>query len=400
MVAHQVAGKAVRDGLFLSRFSPTDLPKVVILAALVSVLLGIAFSRLLSRYGPLRLVPAAIGLGSILHLAEFALLRTLDGYSRAAVITVVYLHLVGFGAILLSGFWSMAGEVLDPRAAKHQFGRIAGAGTFGGIFGGLLAERGAAWFDVESLLLLLAILHFAAWLVLRGLEAAPGAHREPPDTRDPWDAARSAFQQAPFLLNLAALVLLGTVSATLLDYLFKSGAAAAYGKGPQLTRYFALFYTAGQVLTFAAQSFLTPVALRRLGLGRTMQCHSSALAAGAGASLFLPPAIMAPVARALEQIFRGSFFRSSYELFFTPAPPRDKRAVKTFIDVSCDRMGDIAGAAILQLLLIARTPSRGHANTAGDRRARRGQLLDHPPHGCRLLRSAGEGVGEPRGSPA
>ena len=36
-------------------------------------------------------------------------------------------------------------------------------------------------------------------------------------------------------MNLAVLVLLGTVSATLLDYVFKSGALAQYAKGPQLT---------------------------------------------------------------------------------------------------------------------------------------------------------------------
>src|SRR5262249_20107133 len=41
MVAHQVAGKAVRDGLFLSRFAPSDLPKVVAAAALAAVLLGL-----------------------------------------------------------------------------------------------------------------------------------------------------------------------------------------------------------------------------------------------------------------------------------------------------------------------------------------------------------------------
>ena len=29
IMAHQVAGKAARDGLFLSCFSPVDLPKVV-----------------------------------------------------------------------------------------------------------------------------------------------------------------------------------------------------------------------------------------------------------------------------------------------------------------------------------------------------------------------------------
>src|SRR5262249_31216379 len=149
----------------------------------------------------------------------------------------------------------------------------------------------------------------------------------PPDTADSWEAARAAFRQAPFLINLAALVVMGAVSATLLDYLFKSSAAAAYGKGPQLTRYFALFYTGSQLFAFLVQSSLTPRVLRRFGLGRTIQAYSTAVAFGAGASLFLPSVLMAPLARALELIFRGSFFRSSYELFFTPAPPREKRAI-------------------------------------------------------------------------
>lgn len=353
VLAHQVAGKAVRDGLFLSQFSARDLPKAMVLAALTAVLLGMASSRLLSRYGPLRLIPMAFAVSSFLHVVEFALLQTHGGSGRAAVTTVIYIHLVGYGSILLSGFWSMAGEVFDPRAAKREFGKIAAAGTSGGICGGLLAERGAAIFSTESLVVLLALLNLATFLALRRVEVWQGGPVEPPDLRGPWNAARAAFRQAPFFLNLASLLLLGTVSATLLDFLFKSGAAASYARGPQLTRYFALFYTAGQVLTFLAQNFLTPVALRRLGLGRTVQSYPTAVAIGAGASLFLPAVLMAPLARALELVFRGSFFRSGYELFFTPASPRDKRAVKTFVDVSCDRMGDVVGAGILQLLLLA-----------------------------------------------
>jgi ATP:ADP antiporter, AAA family len=352
MVAHQVAGKAVRDGLFLSRFSPSDLPKVIVCAALLSVLLGIGFSRVLSRYGPMRLVPAAFAMGSLLHLVEYALLRNSPPSATGILVTLVYLHLVGVGAVLLSGFWSVANEVFDPRRAKRVFGKIAGAGTAGGILGGALAERGAAVFGPNALLLLLAALHFAVWLTLSSLPGERLAGVEPEAPEDSWQAARDAFRQAPFLVNLALLVLIGTVSATLLDYLFKSGAAAHYGKGPQLTRYFALFYTGSQVLTFGVQAFLTPVALRRLGLGRTMQGHSTAIAIGAGASLLLPRLVTAPMARALELIMRGSFLRSSYELFFTPVPPREKRATKMFIDVSCDRMGDAAGAGVLQLFLL------------------------------------------------
>jgi ATP:ADP antiporter, AAA family len=351
MVAHQVAGKALRDGLFLSRFAPSDLPKVVALSAVVAVVLGLGFARILGRSGPLRVVPIAFGAGSLLHLAEFALLRSAADGVRAVVITVVYLHLVGFGAILLSGFWSIANEFFDPREAKLRFGRIAGAGTVGGVAGGLMAERTAAMFGVDAVLLLLTCLHLAAALVL---------WRVPPDrhgstvhqqTGPAWHAARDAFRQAPFLVNLAVLVLLGTMSAALLDYLFKSVAAAQFGQGSALTRYFAIFYTANQVLSFAVQAFLTPVALRRLGLGRTVRWHPLAVAFGSAASLFGPREIMAPLARSLELVLRGSFLRSGYELFFTPVPPREKRAVKTFIDVGCDRMGDAFGAGILYLLL-------------------------------------------------
>ncbi len=352
MMAHQVAGKAVRDGLFLSRFVPADLPKAVAAAALFAVLLGIGFSRVLSQYGPRRAVPVAFAGGSLLHLAEYALLDRAGDGVRGAVVTLVYLHLVGFVAILLSGFWSIVNEFYDPREAKLRFGRIAAAGTAGGVVGGMLAERGAALFGVEKLLLLLAGLHVLAAVVLWRVPRERhrfAAAREPEPV---WHAARDAFRQAPFLVNLAVLVLLGTVSAALLDYLFKSSAAAAFAKGPSLTRYFAVFYTANQALSFAVQSFLTPLALRRLGLGRTVRWHPAAVTFGAGASLLGPQAIMAPIARSLELVLRGSFLRSGYELFFTPVPPREKRAVKTFIDVGCDRMGDALGAGILQLLLL------------------------------------------------
>jgi len=214
IVAHQVAGKAVRDGLFLSRFSAGDLPKAVACAALISVLLGLGFSRVLSRYGPLRVVPAAFAAGSLLHVVEFLLLQTPGEGMRGVVVTIVYVHLVGFGAILLSGFWSVANEMFDPREARREFGRIAGAGTAGGIFGGLLAERGAALLGGESLLLLLAALHLAAWLTLSRTVGGTVQAAEPGVEEDAWDTAREAFRRAPFLANLAFLVLLGTMTVT------------------------------------------------------------------------------------------------------------------------------------------------------------------------------------------
>ncbi|MFN7935444.1 MAG: MFS transporter [Bryobacteraceae bacterium] len=349
MLAHQIAAKAARDGLFLSRFPATDLPKIVGLAAVVAVLFSLVFSRALSRFSPARLVPVAYLLSCVGHLVEYFLI---DSY-RDATVYLVYLHIVGFGAILLSGFWSLASELFDPREAKLQFGRIAGMGTAGGIVGGVLAERTVVLLSVDALLLVLAALHLGCGLLLAGMiQLTPPAVPKRKDDAEGWAAAKRAFAGAPFLLSLALLVLLGTTSAALLDYLFKSGATNAFGRGQGLTRYFAIYYTGGQVLTFLVQSLLTPIALSKLGLGKSVMSLALAVAAGSSTALLLPLFPMVASVRAIELILRGSLFRSGYELFFTPIPARDKRAVKTVIDVGCDRLGDAIGAAAIQLILL------------------------------------------------
>src|SRR5262249_1490532 len=101
ILAHQVAGKAARDGLFLSRFSPADLPKIISVAAVFAALLGLAFSRLLVRFGPMRLVPMAFAFGAVLHVLEYLFLQRAGNATSGFLITIVYVHLVGFGAILL-----------------------------------------------------------------------------------------------------------------------------------------------------------------------------------------------------------------------------------------------------------------------------------------------------------
>ncbi len=345
MLAHQVAGKAARDGLFLSQYAPTDLPRIVSAAALFALLTGYFFSLLMERVGPRRLMPAAFGISGVLQLCEFVAYDIWPGITAV----VIYLHIVGFGAILLSGFWSLVNELFDPREARKYFGAIAGTGTAGGIAGGVLAERVSTLVSAPAVLLVLALLHFGcAWILSR---LGPGEVVRRAVKPAPLRSAGELFRQSPYLWNLAALVLLGTASAAILDYLFKSNAAATFGKGPALVRFFAIFYTTSQVLTFAVQSLLSSVALNKLGLARTVSSLPLATGAGSLTALLIPlfPAIAS--VRSLELILRGSLFRSGYELFFTPVPPADKRAVKTIVDVGCDRLGDAFGSGLIQLAI-------------------------------------------------
>ncbi len=162
----------------------------------------------------------------------------------------------------------------------------------------------------------------------------------------------------PYIRNLAALVLLGTTSATLIDYVFKSEAVGAFGRGESLLRFFAIYYTATSVLTFVMQTAASQYLLQRFGLAFATSLPASAVFAGSALSILVPGFKSVAGARSGESIFRGSLFRFGYELFYTPIPAKEKRAVKSFIDVGVDRLGDAVGAGLIAVVL-ALTPG-GH----------------------------------------
>ncbi len=57
-------------------------------------------------------------------------------------------------------------------------------------------------------------------------------------------------------------------------------------------------------------------------------------------------------------MFRGSLFRASYEIFYTPMEAEERRAAKSIIDVGFDRLGDAAGAAAVWLVLLLLAPAQ------------------------------------------
>jgi len=344
MLAHQVAGKAVRDALFLEALPVTELPKMVIFAAVLSVLAVPVYSRLLAWLGPRRLVPLGFAVSAIAHVAEWV------WFGAGAVIPiVVYIHIAAFGALLLSGFWSLTSELFDPHSARAQFVRIASAGSLGGIVGGLTLERVGAWASADASLLMLAGLHAVCavglWPMCESLREQGQA--PPPEPL----FGRQMLRTSPQVKEIALLVVLGTASAAIVDYLLKSRAATEYSGG-HLLQFFAIFYTVVQVATFLFQAVLAGPLQRRLGVGRSVTMLPIGLGVSTVASLLFPTTAVFAVARGTESVLRGSVFRNGYELLFSAMSPQEKRRVKTFLDVACDRAGDALGAGIVQLLLL------------------------------------------------
>jgi hypothetical protein len=361
VTAQFIAGKATRDALFLGNLDVTSLPLMVIATAGFSLVAVGASSRALRRSAPARLVPWWFAASAVLFFAEWGLVSIAP---RVAA-PLVYLHVSGIGPLFGSGFWLVTTERFDPHTAKLRFGQIAGMGTLGGLVGGLLAERVAAVVGASAMLPVLGVLNLlCAWLVgalARSGDAAPpsGARIEPPSlgepaplSAEPPQSGLRVLARAPYLRSLAALVVLGTVGASLVDYVFKAQAVTTLGRGDGLLRFFAIYYTATSVMTFAVQTALSRLTLERLGLGFAVSTPSLALLAGATGGLVAPGLESVVAARGGESMFRASLFRSAYELFYTPVSPRERRAAKSLIDVGFDRLGDAVGGATVRVVLL------------------------------------------------
>src|SRR5688572_20834237 len=288
IVASQVAARATRDTLFLTNFLVTALPAMIAASSVLSIAVALWATRATASAGPERVVPASFVASGVLTLVAWAA----ASLAPAAGAVLFYLHAVAIGPVLVSGFWSLLNERLDPRSARGTIGRIAAAGTLGGLAGGLVVERASAAFGIVVPRLLIAAANFAcAWGTgrLRPSGPAPARPREPPATLGAGEAFRR-LRTTPYLRNLALLVFGGAVAAALLDYLFKAQLTAAMGGGHDLMQAFTVFYTGVAVLTFVLQTLVSRWALERAGIATTIGTLPAAVLAGGTLAAVLPGA--------------------------------------------------------------------------------------------------------------
>lgn len=353
--AQFIAGKATRDALYLAHLDVTTLPMMVIGTAAFSILLVAISSKGLSRISPGTFVPLAFVINAIFLFVNWALISAAPAIAAQAV----YLQISGLGPMLGSGFWLIASDRFDPHTARHRFGHIAGVGTLGGLAGALVAERVAVIVGIAAMLPVLAAVNLAcAWYVRRlarsgkGRPGASSAEPMPELVAESPQSGLHVLARTAYLRNLAAVVLLGTMAATLADYVFKVQAVTTFGRGDDLLRFFAIYYAAVSLLAFAVQAAGSRLALEKLGLAATTSTPSIALSAGGLGALLAPGLEGVLVARGSESVLRGSLFRTAYEIFYTPVPSAEKRAAKSIIDVGFDRLGDAIGGGLVRLLLM------------------------------------------------
>jgi len=350
LTAQFVAGTTTRDSLYFASLSVSSLPQILLATAGFSILIVVVTGAAFRRLAPTIAVPAALGLGAAAFMGEWAMVR----FEPTLAVRLVYLHVSGFTPVIASGFWLIVTEQFDPRTAKQRFGQIAAAGTAGGVVGGLLAERIATLFGTPAMLPVLGALSLVSAIQIYALpDAAPGPGTLELSPELSPASPRSGLRvlaSTPYLRDLAALVLLGTMGAVLADYAFRAHAVARFGRGEDLLRFFAIYYVAVNAITFIVQVSSSRMVLERFGLTVATAMPAATVMLGGIGALLVPGLPGTTVARGGQAVFRGSLFRSGYEVFYTPVSSADKRAAKSVIDVGFDKLGDAAGAGLIRLV--------------------------------------------------
>jgi hypothetical protein len=352
LIAQQVGGNAIRDGLFLSHFPVQSLPYFMGGAAVLAIGGAQLSGRLLARVGPVRLVPVLFATNAALFVVEWMLL----GWQPRAAVAILYMHSGVLGAIAISSFWSLLNERFDPHSAKPLMTRVAAAATFGGFIGGVSAERVVALLPEGMLLPLLALVGgvcgAGALSVGRGAPASRARTSDESDGTGLWTQLR----EHRLLRDLALVVALAALVAALADYVLKAETVATFGKGPQLVRFFGIFYSFTGLAAVLVQTFLGRLAIGRLGLGGSVASHSAIVGVASLLGFVLPTPFRGILPRGLDVVVRNSTFRAGYELLYTPLPEATKRSAKSLVDVACDCAGKGAGAALI-LAIVALAPS-------------------------------------------
>jgi len=365
VISSYVAGKAGRDAILLSQFSIRMLPLFVGLAAASSLPIILLTGKLMTRYGPARLIPAMNAVSGVMAIGEWLLLAR---YPETVAI-VVFFHLSTASAVLVSGFWSIVNERFDIQTAKKHIGQIGVGATLGGIVGGVIAERTAVYFERDAILLVLAVMQLSCAAAMFALgRGIPHRHPVPgePKVGGIWSSFMTV-SRSNLLRGLGAVVILSAIASGVLDYVFKADIAAGAGKETML-RSLAVFYTITNVITAVVQIAVCGPIISKLGVPRSVATLPATVTGFGMLAVAVPGFLTNAITRVAELVTRNSVYRAGYELVYAPLPEEHKRPTKVMLDVGADKLGDILGAQLVGANRVLRDRS---AHGPPDRRRRR-----------------------------
>jgi AAA family ATP:ADP antiporter len=343
--------KAVRDGIFLHKFSAMALPYVYIgIGVLIGFIVAI-YIRLAARVSQAWLISGSLFFFALNILILWWTVRI--QWTPAPWIFYIWTSI--FGIIITTQVWTVANSVLDLRQAKRIFPLVSSGGILGGAVGGLIGARLVKSIGTDNLMLvlvpiLLLLISLVQYLIRRHSLPSAGEHggKSIGAGQTAFRAVAKTVLASPYLRLIVGLLALSAIVTLTVDFQFKIVVQAAYHTKDQLTAFFASF---SAYLAFGA--FLLQVSagsrfVEKFGVRTTLFILPAALILGTMTLIAFPVALWAGgVLKGSDYTLRYSIDRATTELLYVPVPQSVKTQIKAIIDMIVQRIADGLGGLML-----------------------------------------------------
>ena len=349
MTSHNIL-KPVTKSKFIDQLGSDNLPYVLLASSVLIGMLMHFYASAARRVPRKYVIPITQAILVALLVLFWALLR------NGAVWVTVALYFFGqiLGILLLSQFWTLANDVYDARQAKRLFGLIGGGACLGGAVGAAITATRVEAIGSNNLLLVSAItLSICVVLVLK-IVRLPHADHPAEELDERGVGGREAFRllaQSRHLRVLAGVVAFAAIGAAVVDQQLSMAAEGTGADGDAIAKLLAQVTIYLSLAGFLVQIGLTSRIHRSFGIAVALLLLPIGL--GTSATLILLTGQLWAVAgaRVLDTTLRYSLDKTTREVLFIPLPADLRFRAKPFIDVTMDRFGKAAAAAIILVLI-------------------------------------------------
>ena len=315
------------------------------------ILVNPPFAALVAKLPRVRFISIAYRF-FIANLLLFALLlKMASGEQNIWIGRIFFIWTSVFNLFVVSVFWALMVDVFNSEQSKRLFGFIAAGATLGAIAGSSVTASLAEHVPATYLLLGSAVLlELAVFCVRRLSRLSDVLHRRSSVSAEEGAIGGTAFSglthafKSPYLINVSVYILLYAITSTFLYFQQAEIARQAFvGRGAR-TAFFARIDLLVNILTLAAQLFVTGRVLRAFGVAFTLATLPVLSVLGFSALAVTPTLVILVIYQVLRRAGNFAFARPSREVLFTVVPREDKYKAKSFIDTVVYRTGDQVGA--------------------------------------------------------
>lgn len=268
-----------------------------------------------------------------------------------------YVWVSVFNFFIVAVFWSLMADVFTREQAGRMFGFIAAGASAGGLIGPLIASRLAVPLGTVNLLLISATLLASSLFFMRRVidwHRHFGSGSRGDEVNSPLGGnILAAFHQvtrSPYLLGIAAFVILLSWVTTFLYLEQQAYVAKVFASRDERTRFFSDVDFWVQSFSLITQLFLFGRLSKWAGPRAMLASVPLLMTVGYAAFALLPSFAVLVGVLAVRRVGEYAITRPSRDSLYTICTREEKYKAKSLIDTFIYRGGDATSASMYQLM--------------------------------------------------